>query len=254
MCEPHADLAFYIRLAGTLRASSIVDIGCGTGLLACDLAGRGHRVTAVDPSPAMLDFARHRPGGGGVSWIEGTASRLGEVQADLAIMTGHVAQVIRDDEGWHTTLGAVHRALRPGGRVAFESRNPRARAWAGWAPQGWRRSIQDAMHGSIEVWSQLIEVAGSYVRFEIHYRFSSSGEELVSTGELRFRTRTELTQSLIDTGFSVEHIFGDWDGQPVSEEARSSSSRRYAGSATACAGLGTLRARAAGARARGPDG
>lgn len=115
VCEPRADLAFYIRLAGTLRASSIVDIGCGTGLLACELAGRGHRVTAVDPSPAMLDFARHRPGGGGVSWIEGTASRLGEVQADLAIMTGHVAQVIGDNEGWHTTLGAVHRALRPGG-------------------------------------------------------------------------------------------------------------------------------------------
>jgi hypothetical protein len=130
----------------------------------------------------MLDFARDRPGGGGVSWIEGTASRLGEVQADLAIMTGHVVQVIRDDEGWHTTLGAVHRALRPGGHVAFESRNPRARAWAGWAPQGRRRSIQGATHGPIEVWSQLIEVAGAYVRFEIRYQFSSSGEELVSTG------------------------------------------------------------------------
>ncbi|HYM68584.1 MAG TPA: class I SAM-dependent methyltransferase [bacterium] len=215
-----ADTAFYIRLARTLCVSSVVDIGCGTGLLACELAGRGHRVTAVDPSPAMLDFARRRPGGEGVRWIEGDASRLGEVQADLAIMTGHVAQVIGDDESWRTTLGATHRALRPGGRVAFESRNPRAQAWARWTPQASRRSIQHAAHGPIEVWEQLIEVAGARVRFEIHYRFSSSGEELVSTGELRFRTRTELTQSLIDAGFSVEHVFGDWDGQPVEAESR----------------------------------
>ncbi len=40
-------------------------------------------------------------------------------------MTGHVAQVIADDETWHKTLAAIHRALRPGGRVAFESRNPK---------------------------------------------------------------------------------------------------------------------------------
>jgi hypothetical protein len=34
-----------------------------------------------------------------VEWIEGDALGLGEgVGADLAIMTGHVAQVIRDDE------------------------------------------------------------------------------------------------------------------------------------------------------------
>jgi SAM-dependent methyltransferase len=215
-----ADTAFYITLARTLSASSIVDIGCGTGLLACELAGRGHRVTAVDPSPAMLDFARRRPGAEGVRWIEGDASRLDEAHADLAIMTGHVAQVIRDNESWRTALGAIHRALRPGGRVAFDSRNPGAQAWARWTPQVSRRSIQHAAHGPIEVWEQLNEVAGECVRFEIHYRFLWSGEELVSTDELRFRTRTEVTQSLIDAGFSVEHVFGDWDGQPVEAGSR----------------------------------
>ena len=49
-----ADTAFYLGLAVELAASSIVDIGCGTGLLACELARRGHPVTGVDPSPAML--------------------------------------------------------------------------------------------------------------------------------------------------------------------------------------------------------
>src|ERR687886_669697 len=36
--------AFYIDLARRLSASSIIDIGCGTGLLTCELAKRGHRL------------------------------------------------------------------------------------------------------------------------------------------------------------------------------------------------------------------
>lgn len=81
-----ADTAFYIGLATELSASSMVDIGCGTGLPTCKLAHRGHGMTGVDPSRAMLDVARRRPGGEHVRWIEGDASRLYEAQADLAIM------------------------------------------------------------------------------------------------------------------------------------------------------------------------
>ncbi len=53
------------------------------------------------------------------------------------------------------------------------------------------------------------------MRTVIHYHFTPSGEEMVSTNELRFRTRTELSRSLTDAGFSVEAIFGDWDGRPA---------------------------------------
>ena len=47
-------------------------------------------------------------------------------------MSGHVAQVIADDERWEATLDATREALRPGGRVAFESRDPDARGWEAW--------------------------------------------------------------------------------------------------------------------------
>jgi 2-polyprenyl-3-methyl-5-hydroxy-6-metoxy-1,4-benzoquinol methylase len=53
-----ADTAFYLELAAELAAPSVVDIGCGTGLLACELARRGHAVTGVDPAPAMLGVVR----------------------------------------------------------------------------------------------------------------------------------------------------------------------------------------------------
>ena len=56
------DLMFYTGLAMELPASSVADIGCGTGVLASELARRDCLVTGVDPSPAMLErlAAKHR--------------------------------------------------------------------------------------------------------------------------------------------------------------------------------------------------
>jgi SAM-dependent methyltransferase len=214
-----ADTAFYLGLAAELSASTIIDIGCGTGLLTCELAQRGHRMTGVDPSPTMLEVARHRPGGDLVRWIEGDASRLDSIQADLAIMTGHVAQIIADDEAWRETLAATYRALRPGGRVAFESRNPGARGWTAWTRQASRRLMDHEVLGQVEAWYQVVEVEGDLVTSEIHYRFAASGEAVVSHNELRFRSQAELARSLADAGFTVEQVFGDWDRRPVREDS-----------------------------------
>src|SRR5215212_11409108 len=62
---------FYLDLAEKLSASSIIDIGCGTGLLTCELAKRDHRLIGVEPSSAMLALAQRRACAEGVEWIEG---------------------------------------------------------------------------------------------------------------------------------------------------------------------------------------
>jgi SAM-dependent methyltransferase len=211
-----ADTGFYLVLAAELAASSVVDIGCGTGLLACELARRGHAVTGVDPSAAMLDVARGRPGADLVRWIEGEAAALGGGLADLAVMSGHVAQVIADDEQWQATLDATREALRPGGRVAFESRDPAARGWEAWTRRDSLKTAVDGAGRTFEWWYEVTEVLGegALVRCEVHYRFPATGEELVSDNELRFRTRTELTQALTGAGYAVERVFGDWDRRP----------------------------------------
>ena len=208
-----ADTDFYLELAAELAASSVVDIGCGTGLLACELAQHGHQVTGVDPAAAMLAVARGRPGAGLVRWIDGEAAALDPGMADLAIMSGHVAQVIADDERWQATLDATREALRPGGRVAFESRDPAARGWEAWTR---RESLRTGTGGEFEWWYEVTEVAGdgARVRCEVHYRFLATGEELVSDNQLRFRTRTELTRALTRAGFTVERVWGDWDRRP----------------------------------------
>src|SRR6185312_4638644 len=73
-----ADTDFYLRLAVTLDARHILDLGCGTGLLTREFADvEGRFVMGVDPAPAMLAVARRQPGADRVHWVEGDASALG---------------------------------------------------------------------------------------------------------------------------------------------------------------------------------
>jgi SAM-dependent methyltransferase len=188
-------------------------------LITRELAREGYRLTGVDPAPAMLGLARTGLYGDRVQWIDGDASRLGTPDADLAIMTGHVAQFFLTDEGWHATLTALRAALRPGGRLAFESRNPGAREWEGWTPDA-RRSVEHPTVGRVEIWPEVHAVRDGIVSYAIHYAFADPGEELVSPIQLRFRTEDELTESLAETGFVVGRVYGDWDRRPAGPTTR----------------------------------
>ena len=89
--EPGTQPDFYAELATHISAHSIVDLGCGTGLVTCELARQGHHVLGVDPAPLMIDIARTRACGNHVRWIVGNAEDIDDADFDLAIMTGHVA-------------------------------------------------------------------------------------------------------------------------------------------------------------------
>jgi SAM-dependent methyltransferase len=214
-----AQPGFYAQLAAEIGAVSIVDLGCGTGLITRELARQGYRLTGVDPAPGMVDIARQAAYGDRVQWICGDAGRLGTPDADLAIMTGHVAQFFVTDESWHEALAALRAAVRPGGRLAFESRNPGAREWEGWTREA-RRSVVDPTAGRVDTWSEVYDVKDGIVSYANHYAFAATGEELVSTMQLRFRTVEELTRSLADAGFAVDRVYGDWDRRPAGPTTR----------------------------------
>jgi SAM-dependent methyltransferase len=198
--DPHrADIPFFVDLALHTDTQSVLDLGCGTGQLATELALRGHDVTGVDPSQIMLDVARTRPGGDLVRWIEGDATCLGVAEYDLAVLSGHVVQIITDDRTLQATFAAVRRALKPGGRLAFDSRNPAARCWTQWTPEASRRTLA----GGVDVWFQDTVADGDRVSYEIHYLFPT-GEELVSHNELRFRSYAWFRRAVADAGFAVD--------------------------------------------------
>jgi len=215
--DPDEQPRFVRRLAAEIqpgRGGTIVDLGCGAGLITRALAALGHRVIGVDPSREMIGVARASPFGDRVQWIVGGADQIGTPGADLAIMTSHVAQFFITDDGWERALAALHAALRDGGRLGFESRNPGARAWERWTADH-VTSVVDPVAGAIDWWTEVHDVCDGIVRYANHYRFAATGEELVSEARLRFRTLDELTRSLTEAGFTIERVDGDWHGRPV---------------------------------------
>jgi SAM-dependent methyltransferase len=127
-----SDLDAYAAMVEEFGVHSVLDIGCSTGTFACLLARRGLTVTAVDPAEASLAVAQTKPGAERVRWLHGYATDLPPLQVDLATMTGNVAQVFVTDAEWASTLEATSAALRPGGRLVFETRDPAAKAWLEW--------------------------------------------------------------------------------------------------------------------------
>lgn len=205
---------YFVALVNETPGARVLDLGCGSGRLALALATAGHSVTGVEPAPASLAAAWAKPGSGRVTWVQGTARSAPDAAFDIALMTSHVAQIFIADNEWTSVLTDLRRALVPGGRLAFDARDPRARAWERWTPQHSRREVSLGSTVTVKIWTEVTNVCDDTVSFTHHYRFSS-GEELRSDSTLRFRSEERLRESLTAVGFKIENIYGGWKRQPI---------------------------------------
>lgn len=133
------------RLRAEIRPGErVLELGCGPGTLAVELARQGARVTALDQNPEMLTFARGRAVEAGVEvdFRQLEAERLSELdeQWDWVVASlsfSELRPIVR-----RAVLVWLRRLLRPGGRLLVldeappEGSGPRvryrlARMWAG---------------------------------------------------------------------------------------------------------------------------
>ncbi len=200
------DLDAYLRIAAESGARRVLDIGCGTGVFALLLADRGIEVVGVDPARASLDVARAKPGAERVRWIHGDATALPPLRVDLVTMTANVAQAVVDPGAWRNTLRGAHEALRPGGDLVFETRDPAGRAWEEWTPERSHRVTEVPGVGAVRSWVRLVEVAPPLVTFRWTYVFAADGRVLTSDSTLRFREREEVEADLAAHGYLVREV------------------------------------------------
>ena len=201
------DLDAYIALVEEFGVHSVLDVGCGTGTFACRLARRGKSVTGIDPAHASLGVAYRKSGAEKVHWISGDVTKLPPLQVDLVTMTGNVAQVFLTDVDWLATLHAIYAALRPNGLLVFETRDPAREAWKEWNRAHTLRRLDLPEIGAVETWVELTEATPPLISFRTNFVFG--GDDRVSShSTLRFRSQTEIDDSLGMAGFIREEVRG----------------------------------------------
>jgi SAM-dependent methyltransferase len=219
MCPWGADDEFYARLAAD--ASSVLDVGCGTGSFLRELRRRGHRgdLCGVDPARAMLDVARD--GEPDVEWVLGDVRRLDVGRRfELVMMTGHAFQVLLTDQDVLTALVGIGDHVEPGrGRFAFETRNPAARAWEQWAAQ--EPEVVTVGDGApvFVRWTVDGLDEPDLVRFHATFECADWARPMRSDSRLRFIDPDRLAEHLGATGFAVEQWLGDWAGGSVNDRS-----------------------------------
>lgn len=119
--EPAARL---VRFAGIRSGDHVLDVACGTGVVAVTAARRGARVTGLDLTPELLEVARDnaRTAAVDVDWHEGDAEDLPfpPESFDLVISQfGHMFAPRPD-----VVVNEMLRVLKPGGTIAFSTWPP----------------------------------------------------------------------------------------------------------------------------------
>jgi SAM-dependent methyltransferase len=197
------DLTAYLSIAGELGAERVLDVGCGTGCLAILLAESGRTVMGADPALASLEVAKAKDATGRITWVHSDATTLPPFDADLAVMTGNVAQVFLSDNDWARALQGTHAALRPHGYLVFETRRPEWRAWEKWAAEAGRLVADIPEIGLVEQRSEVTDVSLPFVSIRGTYTFRADGAVIVSDSTLRFRSCAEVKSSLVVHGYRV---------------------------------------------------
>ncbi|MFL5969219.1 MAG: methyltransferase domain-containing protein [Gaiellaceae bacterium] len=201
---------FYLALV--MGSASVLDVGCGTGMLLRRARAAGHtgRLCGLDRDPAMLGQAQAHPG---IEWVlTEAASAAWDREFQLAVMTGHAFQQLIDDDEIHRSLHAVRGALVEGGRFVFETRNPEVRAWERWNTS---YEVRNPDGEPVRVTYRIHAVEGDVLRLSETLSGRWWNDDQVSKGALRFLASDALLRFLEAADFTVEAQFGDWDQSPL---------------------------------------
>ena len=209
------DFEFYLPLV--MSASSVLDVGCGTGelLRLAREAGHAGRLCGLDPAAAMLAQARGKRRD--IEWVLGDLASVDwRGEFDLIVMTGHAFQVLVEDEPLHKSLATVRSALTEAGRFVFETRNPLAREWEGWTSD---KVVEIVHKGRTVRMARQVEtpITGDLVSFTTTFTSPGWGRPQISRSTLRFLGVDALSAVLSAAGLTVEEQFGDWDRHVLTE-------------------------------------
>lgn len=113
-----------VRFARVARGEEVLDVGCGTGVVAVTAARAGARVRGLDLTPALLERARENAATAQVEvdFVEGDAEALPYADASFDVVLSQFGHMFAPRP--EVAVTQMLRVLRPGGRIAFATWPP----------------------------------------------------------------------------------------------------------------------------------
>jgi SAM-dependent methyltransferase len=211
---------------GLSAGSRVLDLACGRGRISIGLAKRGCRVTGLDLSPRSLELAARDAEAAGVAvdFVRRDMRDLDAVEAFDAVVNvftsfGYFPTQEEDER----VLGAVARALAPGGRFLIDMVNTIAIA---------KRFIEFDWHELEDgtLWLERRRYDQLTGRYEATWTFvRPDGSRSELRNSLRGYTPAELVAMLARAGLEVDRAWGSWDGGELGDGSRSILRARKAG-------------------------
>jgi SAM-dependent methyltransferase len=185
--------------AAPRRTTTLVEVGCGSGVLAARLVAAGYDVVGIDQSPAMIRIARATAPGARLRVARLEHARLPPASAVIA-----VGEIVTYVPGGLAVLQRffrrVRRALRPGGLFVFdfiesaERRIYRRRVFEG---DDWKIVLSASTNRSGRVLTR---------RMTLRRRIGGRCRQSTESHRIRIYSRDEMAAALTAAGFSFEML------------------------------------------------
>jgi SAM-dependent methyltransferase len=203
----------------------VLELGCGTGRLLLPLAAAGCIVTGVDISPALLDVARTKlaqsPHARRVMLVQDDLATVTLPQRDFAFCfcTSNTLMHLADPQRQQNALVNAHRHLRSGGLLLMDLFHPdlaRLMAVDGlteladqWTRPDGTQVVKWSVR-SLDLAEQIQETVFVYEEIAA----DGTSQRTLCPFTLRFLWRHEAELMLAAAGFTVEAVWGDFEGAP----------------------------------------
>ena len=113
-----------VTFAGVSAGARVLDVACGTGVVAVSAARLGAKVSALDLAPALLERAKQNAALAAVDieFTEGDVEALPFADASFDIVLSQFGHMFGPQPA--ITVSEMLRVLKPGGRIAFSTWPP----------------------------------------------------------------------------------------------------------------------------------
>lgn len=188
---------------------SVLDLCCGTGLLAGELIARGYRVVGVDAADAMLALARERLGPE-VALRRVTLPDLAvEGVFDAAVCTFDGLNYLAPDE-LRLTMASVALRLRPAGWLVFDLHTDAMMNFTISNP-----NVAGTAAGNDFMISSIVDPGARTCDTRIELTRPRDGDPFSEQHRQYFHTDADVRASLRDAGFAVTTVGEEYTHQPV---------------------------------------